>query len=669
MKLLSPAGNFDSLKTAVFNGADEIYLGINDFNARNNIDGFNMENLKRAVDFAHLFGVKVDLAINILFNDTELQRALNIVVDAYNFGVDGFIVQDLGLASLIHLHYPQVELHASTQMGIHNLEGVKFLEKFGFKRVVLSRETPIEEIKRIRKNSNIEIEYFVQGALCVSFSGNCYLSSALFNASGNRGKCKQLCRLPYTFEHNGKKIKSGYLLSAKDFNLINRLNDLTDAGVDVVKIEGRARRPEYVGLVTAEYRKAIDGKKFNEDNIKLAFNREYVNGYFNGNGDIISEFNNHIGIRIGKVLSVNFGKRFNEVLISTNRELSPKSTLKFFNSKNKEINTVSVYDLRKKTENQYIFTTTQKIVANLDVNLLTDYDLEKNVISFTRRKSVKIKIFANYNQPIKALFEFDGEKYEVLGSICLTAKNQPLSKKQLNDNFNKSEFFYASLEICSLDNVFITVKDLNEFRRQVFDLLYRVITENKKDKLNKINIIIENFGVELGDYQFVENVDDNFTAKNVVYSPEIYDIKTINLFIEKCKREKVKAYLDTPNFALKKDIELLNEIIKETGVAIVVNNYYAFCFDTEIIIGAGLNVFNSITAKVYNKPYIFAENSSNIKYKYPYMTFRHCPLKSHYGSTCDCCKFDNGFTYLMDGGKEFSLKRKKLSTCTFYLTD
>ena len=668
MKLLSPAGNFDSLKAAVFNGADEIYLGINDFNARNNIDGFNMQNLKSAVDFAHLFGVKVDLAINILFNDNELQKALNIVVDAYNFGVDAFIVQDLGLANLIHLHYPQVELHASTQMGIHNLEGVKFIEKLGFKRVVLARETPLDEIIRIRKNSNIEIEYFVQGALCVSFSGNCYLSSALFNASGNRGKCKQLCRLPYTFEYKGKKIKSGYLLSAKDFNLINRLNDLINAGVDVVKIEGRARRPEYVGLVTKEYRKAIDDKRFNEDNIRLAFNREYINGYFDGNGKIISDFNNHIGIRIGKVLSVNLGKRFNEVLISSNRELSPKSTLKLFDN-NKESNTVSVFDLRKNGENQYIFTTTQRISTNLDVNLLTDYNLEKNVISFTRRKSVKIKIFANYNQPIKALFEFDGEKYEVLGSICLTAKNQPLSKKQLNDNFNKSEYFDVSLKFCALDNVFISVKNLNDFRRQVFDVFYRVITENKKEKLCVTDLMIDKFDAEFSDYQFVENVDDNFTAKNVVYSPEIYDLRNIKCFIDKCKSNNVKAYLDTPNFALKEDIELLSAIINKTGISIVANNYYAFCLDTEIIIGAGLNVFNSVTAKFYNRSYVLAENNFSANYRYPYMTLRHCPIKSHCNSTCYSCKFDNGFTYSMDNGKKFSLKRKKLSTCTFYLTD
>ena len=282
MKVLSPVGDMDSLKQAVYNGADEVYLGVKDFNARNNIAGFDLQSLKQAVDFAHVFGVRVFLTVNILFTDDEMQSALDLIVEAHNIGVDAFIVQDLGLVSLVHNYYPQIELHASTQMGIHNLEGVQALADLGLKRVVLSRETPLEEIKRIRQNSNIEIEYFVQGALCVSFSGNCYISSYLCDASGNRGKCKQLCRLPYTLKYNGKTLKEGYLLSAKDFNMLNRLQELQDAGVNSIKIEGRARRPYYVGVATRTYRRAVDeitqtGADLTD--LQLAFNRGYTEGY------------------------------------------------------------------------------------------------------------------------------------------------------------------------------------------------------------------------------------------------------------------------------------------------------------------------------------------------------------------------------------------------------
>lgn len=328
MKLLAPAGDMDSLKMAIFNGADEVYLGVKNFNARN-IEGFNLESLKEAVEFVHLYNARIFLAVNILFTDEEMQSAVDLVVDAYNLGVDAFIVQDIGLINILHTLYPEVELHASTQMGIHNLEGVRVVESLGVKRVVLARETPLEEIKRIKSNSKVEIEYFCQGALCVSFSGNCYMSSYLCDASGNRGKCKQLCRLPYDFLHNGEVKKSGYLLSCKDINMLAKLQELESVGVDSLKIEGRARRPYYVAIATRVYRKALDGEKTKND-LPLAFNRGYTAGYFDGNSGIISNLQNHIGVEIGCVQKVNLGKKFNEVFISSKQKFSPKSILKFY---------------------------------------------------------------------------------------------------------------------------------------------------------------------------------------------------------------------------------------------------------------------------------------------------------------------------------------------------
>ena len=320
MELLAPAGNMESLKAAVYNGANAVYLGIRQFNARNNIDGFTLETLSEAVDFAHLYDVRVYLALNILFTDDELQSALDVVAEANNIGVDAFIVQDLGLAHLIKIYYPSVELHASTQMAIHNLEGVKILERLGFSRVVLARETSPEEIKRIRENSNVEIEFFVQGALCVSFSGNCYMCSHLVDKSGNRGVCQQFCRLPYTFE-NGKVSKSGFLLSAKDICMLDRLNQLSDLGVASLKIEGRARRTYYVAQACKMYRKALDGdvnSKEDLDSLKVAFNRGYTPAYFDGNGNIISKIQGNNGLKIGVVTNVKNGSKFNEIFIQSN---------------------------------------------------------------------------------------------------------------------------------------------------------------------------------------------------------------------------------------------------------------------------------------------------------------------------------------------------------------
>lgn len=661
MKILSPAGDFESLKMAVFNGADEVYLGVKDFNARN-IEGFSLTTLKEAVDFAHVFGVKVNLTVNILFNDEEMQSVLDLVVDAYNLGVDYFIVQDFGLASLINKHYPQIEMHASTQMAIHNLEGVKAIEKLGFKRVVLARETPLEEIKRIRENSNIEIEYFCQGALCVSFSGNCYMSSYLHDASGNRGKCKQLCRLPYSLRFNNKEIKDGYLLSAKDFNMLDSLKDLHDAGVDVLKIEGRARRPYYVGVSTKIYRQALNGEKYNLEDLKLAFNRGYTAGYFNGNVNIISNKQNHIGIEIGKVEKFKAGKKFNEIFVSSNVEINPKSVLKFIH-KNDEV-VITAYDV-KKEKNLYRITTTQKVNVGDVVNLISDFNKEQELLNNVKRKKVDIKISAKVNQQIRAEFDLGEEKFSVLGDVCLEAKNQPVSKNDLIINFSKSEFFDVDL-ICDIEKFFMPKKLLNEFRRKVFEKLFELLTTIKKEKLNKILIKIPKNIQKFNNFQEIYDKNEKLTKKNIIYSTQFYDLKDITNFISICKKENKKPFLNLPNFALRQDIEMLSDIVEKTKVAVVVNNVYGLSFETEKVVGGGMNVYNSFTAKYFNLPYITAEQG---EYKMPYMTLRHCPMKEHLNANCSTCPFKEGYEYVMQNGKRFILKRIKMSTCTFYLTD
>lgn len=666
MKILSPAGNFESLKTAVYSGADEVYLGINEFNARNNIDGFNMDNLEQAVDFAHLYGVKVCLAINILFSDSELQKALDVVVDAYNFGVDYFIIQDLGLIKLVSENYPEIIIHASTQMGIHNLEGVLALEKYGIKRVVLARETPMSEIRRIKRNAKVEIEYFAQGALCVSFSGNCYLSSYFHDASGNRGRCKQLCRLPYTLEKDGKKVKSGYLLSAKDFNMLDRLAQLKDAGVDVIKIEGRARRPSYVGAVTREYFNALNQKQVNKDNVMLAFNREYTDGYFSGNAKIISSFNNHIGIKIGNVQRVKTGKNFNEVYIQSDRVLTAKSTFKFFLD-GIEQNTITAYDLKDLGSGNYLITTTQKVTPRCDVHLIVDERLEQEVLSLTKKVDTYIKITAKEGQNITAEFNVYGEKKVVFGEKLQSAQNSPLTNEQLVECFNKSEYFTPRLEVCLVGSSFIQKSKLNAFRREVYSSLFSTIVNASKHDLKGTVVKVNKNVLKFTDFEFTCDFNGKYTASNVIYSPEEYCLKNVQKFIDNCKRQGVKGYLDTPNFALEKDVELLKEIVENTGIAIVANNYYALNFNTEIVVGGGLNVYNTVTAKELNKAVMSAESQVGEKIEFPYMTLRHCPIKSHVGGSCENCKYTDGYVYISQSGKTMRLKRKKMSTCTFYL--
>ena len=663
MKLLSPAGDFESLKMAVFYGADEVYLGVKDFNARN-IEGFSLTSLREAVDFAHVYGVKVHLAVNILFSNSELQSALDLVVDAYNLGVDAFIIQDLGLASLISKNYPEICIHASTQMGLHNLEGVQFAKKLGFSRVVLSRETPLDEIKRIKQNCDIEIEYFAQGALCVSFSGNCYLSSYLCGASGNRGKCKQLCRLPYKFFEGSKKLAEGYLLSAKDFCMTDRLQELKDAGVDAIKIEGRARRPYYVAVATREYRNALDGKPADLSELKLAYNRDFTPGYFDGNGNIISNYKNHIGVQIGKITKVVRGKNFNEIFISSRQKIAPKSTIKTFDGF-VEKNTLTLFDIKEVGKNLYRATTTQNVENGLDVNLIIDAS-KNDVENFTRKIDISLKVYAFENQKIKAEFIYNNRTYVFEGETCEKAKNQALTEHDICNNFSKNVFFSPTVFV-QTQNAFLTKAQLNNFRRNVYEKITQILTQNNNKKLYKTKIDVNVKTKPFEDFEITENSSEIYHNKNVIYSPEIYEIDDIKNFVSNCKKQNKIPYLDTPNFSLEKDVKLLQNIIEKTQTNIIANNYYALAFKTQIVAGWGLNVFNNISANVLGVPTVGAECEVFPKMQAPFMTLRHCPMKSNMGANCSNCPYHEGFSYQMENGKKMFLKRKKLCSCTFYL--
>ena len=661
MKLLSPAGEMESLKMAVSYGADEVYLGVKNFNARN-IEGFNLETLKEAVSYAHLHNVRIHLAVNILFDDEELQNALNLVVDAYNIGVDAFIIQDLGLAHLININYPQIEMHASTQMAIHNLEGALQAKNLGFKRIVLARETPLAEIKRIKENCDVEIEYFAQGALCVCFSGNCYISSKLYSASGNRGKCKQVCRLPYSL-YNGKTlIKNGYLLSAKDFNMAKRLKDLEEAGVDAIKIEGRARRPFYVAVATDTYRKLLDENEYNKENLEIAFNRNYTEGYFNGNNNIISNFNNHIGLYIGKVEKITIGKKFNELFFTSSRELSKRSSIKLF-SDGKELCTIALFDLKKIGENKYYATTMQNIKNGAEVRLIEDYNFEEVLCNNVKKKKIKIEIDAFKSKQIEAKFE----DFELFGDVLEPAQNQPLSYNDVITCFNKSEYFECEVNF-KTDGVFIPKSKLNEFRRNFYEKLFEKLTQFNGQKLEKIIVQTNLPFKKFENFEVIEDFSNKKLEKeNIIYSPEVYTLENIKKFMEICAKCGKNPLLDTPNFALKADIELLSDIIEKTGISIVANNYYALSLQTKKVAGGLLNVYNSVSANYLNIPILSAENELSNHIDVPLMTLRHCPMKEHLGANCSACPYNNNFKFVMQNGKELKLKRKKLTSCTFYL--
>ena len=282
LELLAPAGSMESLRAAVQNGADAVYLGVGEFNARQSAKNFTLETLGEALKYCHIRGVQVHLTLNTLVADREMQQLRNLIRSAAQAGVDAFIVQDWGVVQLCRQIAPHVPVHGSTQMTVHNLAGVQMCAAMGIRRVVLSRELNRNEIQYICANSPIEIEIFGHGALCMCYSGQCYLSAMIGSRSGNRGRCAQPCRQSYGYS----RWENKYPLSLKDNCLVHYVQAIEEMGVVSLKLEGRMKRPEYVAAVTQVYRQAIDGAPVTPEMMQTlsdAFNRQgFTNGYYLG---------------------------------------------------------------------------------------------------------------------------------------------------------------------------------------------------------------------------------------------------------------------------------------------------------------------------------------------------------------------------------------------------
>jgi len=340
LELLAPVGSFESLKAAVQNGANAVYLGGKDFSARASANNFDREELIEAVRYCHIRGCRVFVTVNTLIKQTEAEAFIDYIKFLYSISVDALILQDIGMAATIHYILPDFELHASTQMAAHSLEDVLYLQSKGFKRVVLARELNIGEISQICQATDVDIEVFVHGALCVAYSGQCLMSSVMGTRSGNRGRCAQPCRQKYRIynelEDRYIDTEGDYLLSPRDLNSIEYIGDVLETGLMSLKIEGRMKRPEYVATVVASYRNAIldyidsrsnsgsylgrreislNSKLVRKpvsqdtiDNLYTIFNRKFTSGYLLGQvgSDIMSkEKPNNRGLYVGKVLGYN----------------------------------------------------------------------------------------------------------------------------------------------------------------------------------------------------------------------------------------------------------------------------------------------------------------------------------------------------------------------------
>lgn len=312
-EILAPAGSFASLEAAIGAGADAVYLGGDALNARASAANFDRESLRRAVSLAHAYGVKIYVTVNILLEERELEELLDCGSFLWEIGADAAIVQDLGVLRLLKENFPDLELHGSTQMSVHNLEGAKVAKELGLSRIVLARETPLSEISRIKENLEIEVEFFCHGALCVCYSGQCLMSSMIGGRSGNRGACAQPCRKHYRIVDGKEILRDGYVISPKDLSTAEEISALLEAGVDSLKIEGRMKKPAYVDAVTRMMRHARDGQ-FSENDLaraKETFNRGLTKGLFLGDfgRSFISEHRpDNRGIDVGEVTGSSRGK-------------------------------------------------------------------------------------------------------------------------------------------------------------------------------------------------------------------------------------------------------------------------------------------------------------------------------------------------------------------------
>lgn len=306
-EVLAPAGSREAFFAAIAAGADAIYLAGERFGARAYAANFTVEDLRELMRYAHLRGVKVYVAVNTLLRDDELADAVEFCVAVYRAGADALIVQDMGLVAELNRLYPQICLNASTQMTLHNTAGVKYAEKFGFKRVILAREVSISDIRAICAATRQEVEVFAHGALCICFSGQCLFSSMVGGRSGNRGRCAQPCRLKYQLLKNDEVQGDAHLLSPRDLNTITLLPELAEAGVVSLKIEGRMKRPEYVAAVTAAYAAAVRGRAYDEQALWQAFNRGFTTAYLQDEpgADMMSwERPNNRGVKLGRIAKI-----------------------------------------------------------------------------------------------------------------------------------------------------------------------------------------------------------------------------------------------------------------------------------------------------------------------------------------------------------------------------
>lgn len=538
-ELLAPVGNKESLYQAIHNGADAVYLAGKNYGARSYADNFTEEELIDAIKTCHLYGVKIYVTVNTIVFDDEKNDFIKYIEFLYKNNVDAVIMQDIGMISLVRTLYPDLEIHASTQMHNYNSEGIKVLERLGVKRVVFAREMSLDEIKKI--DTSLEKEVFVHGALCVCYSGCCLFSAMKSNRSGNRGECIASCRLKYKLLKNGKYVSTdgNYLLSTKELNTIDKLDELIDTDVFSFKIEGRMKSPEYVGFITRLYREKIDSNiKTNIDDatltkMKSLFNREYTNGYLFGEfGRKLMNIKspNHLGSPLGEIIYLDKYK----IKIKLFEDLNQEDALRFV-SENKGMIVNKLYNekdlLVNRVEKGRIAVVDNKV--GLKEKGLVNKTIDKLLLDDIRMVNEKripifIKVDAKLDDKLKlTIWDSDGNVVSEYGENVSGSINRPVSESDIEKQINRlgnTPFVCSKIEIDSDDDIFIPNKELNSIRRNCVEKLI-TLRENIKPGLKNKRLILNEVNVEK------EKNNLNVLANNLEQLKACIDMNVDNIYL------------------------------------------------------------------------------------------------------------------------------------------
>ncbi len=620
-ELLAPVGSKEALIAAIENGADAVYFGGKVFSARQYASNFTHEELEWAIDYAHVRGVKAYVTMNTLVKDSELEEASDYLQFLCNAGADAVIVQDMGILRLLREQMPELPVHASTQMTIHNVEGVKFLKELGVKRVIPARELSLEEIRRIKSETNMEIETFVHGALCFSYSGQCILSSMIGGRSGNRGHCAQPCRKKYRMNDI-----EGYLLSPKDLNMSEHIGALVEAGIDSFKIEGRMKRHEYVAGVVRVYRKLIDRYfeapvdfRVTEDEkhtLLQLFNRGFTTGYFFGNpgSELMSrKYPYNIGTKLGTVVDY----EPQEKLVS----IKLKAPLRAGDG-------IGIGGRGTGVTVRKIFIENRMVTAAKTGSLVRipfDGDVARGDAVFKtydsglmatletgniRKIPIKIAVKARIGEPVELRINDAGNEIKIHGGLVSGAERKPISRQSIAGQLIKlgSTFFEAQEVTFDIDgNIFIPVSELNELRRRAVAELETERAQKWKRRCRKPEIAAEKRNTELKPILAVNTasvegleaaVDSG--ADVVYFGGEAFG-KTLekedySYAIEYGRKKGTSVFVSTPRIA--KEIRYLNNLnpdgylVANLGVLYHLRKQNT---NKPIVIDYPFNVFNRLT--------------------------------------------------------------------------